>query len=64
MKGLKPVPEYDKKKDYSYTLAAVHAILTSGNAFIISKDKIDDFERAILQVLRILEFLMWFMITL
>jgi len=49
LKGLKPVPEHDKKKDYSFTLAVVHAILTSGNASVISEDKIDDFERDILQ---------------
>ncbi len=47
--GLKPVPEPDKSKTYSFTLAAVHAILTSGKTFVISEERIADFEKKILQ---------------
>tara|TARA_R110002050_G_scaffold171113_2_gene303116 strand:+ start:30826 stop:32151 length:1326 start_codon:yes stop_codon:yes gene_type:complete len=47
--GLKPAPVPDGKKEYSFTLAAVHAILTTGKSFVISEERIDDFEKAILQ---------------
>ncbi len=47
--GLRPVPATDKKKQYSLTLAAVHAILSTGKSFVISEQKINDFEKAILQ---------------
>ena len=47
--GLQPVPDIDQKKKYSLTLAAVHAILTSGKTFVISEGKIDAFEKKILQ---------------
>ena len=47
--GLKPLPTIDKNKEYSLTLAAVHAILTSGKTFVISEEKIDAFETKLLQ---------------
>ncbi|MDQ2721308.1 MAG: vanadium-dependent haloperoxidase [Bacteroidota bacterium] len=47
--GLKPSPEPDKGKEYSYTLAAVHAILTVGKALVISEKKINDFEAAMME---------------
>src|SRR5680860_168244 len=42
--GLKPIPEIDKQNQYSLTLAAVHAILTSGKHFVISEERIEAFE--------------------
>ena len=47
--GLRPIPKIDKKKEYSLTLAAVYAILSSGKHFVISEEKIDVFETKILQ---------------
>ncbi|MCM4164679.1 MULTISPECIES: vanadium-dependent haloperoxidase [unclassified Arenibacter] len=49
LKGLESAPVPDKNKEYSFTLAAVHAILTSGKSFVISEERIDDFEKGILQ---------------
>lgn len=48
LNGLGTVPTPDRKKEYSFTLAAVHAILTSGKSFVISEERIDDFEDVIL----------------
>ncbi|KKM63765.1 hypothetical protein LCGC14_1508190, partial [marine sediment metagenome] len=47
--GLNPIPKIDRKKQYSFTLAAVHALLTSGKHFVISEEKIDAFEAILLQ---------------
>lgn len=47
--GLGPSPDPDKNKEYSYTLAAVHAILTVGKSLVISEDKVNTFEKAMLQ---------------
>lgn len=47
--GLAPVPDPEKHKIYSYTLAAVHAILTVGKALVISEDKIDKFEKGLMK---------------
>lgn len=44
--SISPAPEEGKK--YSYTLAAVHAILTIGKALVISEKKVDDFEAAMM----------------
>ncbi len=38
--GLKPTPKPEDNKTYSYTLAAVQAILSVGKNFVISEDKI------------------------
>ena len=52
LKGLNPIPEMDKNEKYSLTLAAVHAILTSGKHFVISEEMIDVFENKLLQEFR------------
>ena len=44
--SISPAPEEGKK--YSYTLAAVHAILTVGKALVISEKKVDAFEAAMM----------------
>ncbi|MEO8415339.1 MAG: vanadium-dependent haloperoxidase [Ginsengibacter sp.] len=46
--GLQPSPEPEKDKEYSYTLAAVHAILTVGKALVISEDKVNAFETSMI----------------
>lgn len=46
--GLKPIPKPEKSKEYSLTLAAVHAILTTGKTFVISEEKIEAFEKKLL----------------
>ncbi|WP_373330939.1 vanadium-dependent haloperoxidase [Salmonirosea aquatica] len=46
--GLKPIPAPDQTRPYSPTLAAVHAILTTGKTFVISEEKIEAFEKNIL----------------
>jgi hypothetical protein len=43
--GLQSLPEPEKGKDYSYTLAAVHALLKVGKSLVISEEKVDDFEK-------------------
>ncbi len=43
--GLKPTPEPSKDRDYSYTLAAVHALLTVWKALVISEEKVNTFEK-------------------
>lgn len=47
--GLHPVPLPDHGKEISYTLAAVHALLTTGKFFVISEEKINASETAILK---------------
>jgi len=42
--GLQPSPLPEAGKEYSFTLAAVHAILTVGKSLVISEKKVDDFE--------------------
>ncbi|MDQ2863456.1 MAG: phosphatidic acid phosphatase, partial [Bacteroidota bacterium] len=44
--GLQPSPEPGAGKEYSYTLAAVHALLTVGKSLVISEEKVDAFEKA------------------
>jgi hypothetical protein len=41
--GLKALPKPKAGKEYSYTIAAVHAILTVGKTMVVSEDKIDAF---------------------
>lgn len=50
--GLQPPPSPQKDKEYSYTLAAVHAILTVGKALVISEQKVNDFEATIMEEFR------------
>jgi hypothetical protein len=52
LRGLKPMPKTDASKKYSYTLAAVKAILTVGRAMVVSESKIDTFYNAILKEFR------------
>ena len=47
--GLQPSPEPEMAKEYSYTLAAVHALLTVGKSLVISEEKVDAFEKAMLE---------------
>src|SRR5215213_5284256 len=42
---LKPTPSPDPRKEYSYALASVHAVLLLGKSFIISEKAIEDFHR-------------------
>ncbi len=50
--GLTALPQPDSSKEYSYTLAAVHAILTTGKNFVISEEQINVFDSAILKEFR------------
>lgn len=50
--GLQPVPLMDGNKEYSLTLAAVHAILTTGKVFVISEDRIVSYENKILKEIK------------
>lgn len=52
LRGLKPMPKTDASKKYSYTLAAVKAILTVGRAMVVSESKVDTFYNAILKEFR------------
>ncbi len=46
---LKPIPKPETGKEYSYSLASVHAILTVGKALVFSEDKIDGFHKKMMQ---------------
>ena len=46
--GLTPVPTPKADKEYSSSLASVHAILTVGKALVISEAKIDGFHKKVL----------------
>ncbi len=50
--GLAPVPKPPKNQTYSPTLAAVHAVLTTGKPLVISEEKLDAFEKSIVQEFR------------
>ena len=47
--GLTTLPQPDSTKPISYTLAAVHAILMTGKNFVISEEKIIDFDSSIIK---------------
>lgn len=47
--GLAPVPTPCPNKKYSYTLAAVHAILVLAKNFVISEDKITAFQAELMK---------------
>ncbi|MEO5594169.1 MAG: vanadium-dependent haloperoxidase [Chitinophagaceae bacterium] len=49
LKGLTPFDAPDPQKQYSYSLAAVNAILLTGKTMVISEDMIEDFRVKILQ---------------
>lgn len=47
--GLTDLPQPDSSKEYSYTLAAVHAILMTGKNFVISEEKITALDSALMK---------------
>jgi hypothetical protein len=47
--GLLPIASPEASKEYSYSLAAVHAILIVGKGLVISEEKVEDFHNKILQ---------------
>jgi len=47
--GLNPVPKPDAGKEYSFTLAAVKAVLTVSKALVISEEKIDTFQAGLIK---------------
>ena len=50
--GLTPPPQVKPGKEYSYTLAAVEAILTVGKAMVVSEGKVAGFHAAIMKELK------------
>lgn len=46
---LKPVPKPEAAKEYSYSLAAAHAILTVGKHLVFSEEKLDAFDKQMMQ---------------
>lgn len=46
--GLTPLPKPAAGKEYSYSLASVHAILTVGKTLVISEEKVEEFDKNIL----------------
>lgn len=52
LKALKELPKKKDNKEYSYTLAAVKAILTVGKAMVVSENKVDTFYNALLKEFR------------
>ena len=50
--GLKAVPKPKAGKKYSYTIAAVQAILTVGRTMVVSENKIDEFYAGIMKEFR------------
>lgn len=51
--GLKTLPITDPEKEYSYTLAAFHAILTIGKALVISENKIVGFQKNLMKEIKL-----------
>ena len=49
LRGLTPVPGPEPDKQYSYSLASVHAILSVGKTLVISEEKVEEFNKNILQ---------------
>jgi len=49
LRGLTPVPRPEPDKQYSYSLASVHAILSVGKTLVISEEKVEEFNKNILQ---------------
>ena len=47
--GLTALPQPDSAQEISYTLAAVHAILSTGKNFVISEEKISAFDSLMVQ---------------
>ncbi|MDO1512164.1 vanadium-dependent haloperoxidase [Maribacter confluentis] len=51
---LEALPIKENKIEYSPTLAAVHALLTTSKHFVLSEEKIDGFEKTLLEEFRTL----------
>lgn len=51
---LPPIPVPVKKKEYSYSLAAVHAVLLVGKSMVISEQRVEDFRKKILKEFKLL----------
>ncbi len=49
LKGLQQLPQPDPAKEYSYTLAAVHAILLVGKSMVISEESMRAYDEQLLQ---------------
>ena len=49
LKQLMPLPQPQKNKEYSFTLAAVNVILLIGKSMVISEEKIKDFRTKLLE---------------
>lgn len=47
--GLQSLPEPEKGKEYSFTVAAVHALLTVGKSLVISEEKVNEFENEMMK---------------
>ena len=50
--GLQAIPSIEENKEYCLTLAAVHAILTTGKTFVISEDRIASYEKKLLNEIK------------
>ena len=50
---LRPVPQPDGGKAYSYSIASVHAVLTVGKTLVFSDEKIESFRKQVLQELKV-----------
>lgn len=55
LKGLKPLPQPEKNKEYCFPLAAFAAFTTSGKKFIFSEDEMQSFEEEFLKELKSLK---------
>lgn len=49
LNGFTPPPKPEEGQEYSYTLAGTHAMLKVGKALIFSEEKIEEFEKGILE---------------
>ena len=52
VRGLTPFLPNKAKKEYSYSLASVQAILSIGKTMVISEEKVEEFHKKILEELR------------
>ncbi len=49
LNDFEPIPVPDKKKEYCFYLASVHAILTVGKSMVSSEEKIESFQASIMK---------------
>ncbi|MGN6530956.1 MAG: vanadium-dependent haloperoxidase [Ginsengibacter sp.] len=47
--GLQTLPEPEKDKECSFTLAAVHAVFAVAKSLVISEEKVDEFEKEMMK---------------